>query len=273
MTESHLAPYALISEREAKDMIWTFIRHGDHSRRNVMSGAPNKSIELWFADQGEPFHRLIPRCRNYFKTQVPFVENLIGSTWALMGNNCDARLTLAVPNSSGHQIEVTGPGKIGVDYSSKFESACKARNAAIEEASLEELHTAIVKGIASIESYIGYKANSCNLSATLSDSGNTKVPFDQKIKNWVPIMADGRALDLSGRMWQDFIFLREIRDNDAIHAKKIAQGYSFSDLALTINKFKTGIADLLLQLHIVFQEPAPRSVIRARYFPNVHERK
>ena len=256
-------------------MIWTFIRHGNHSRYHSMSKAPTGSIEKWFADQGEPLHKLIPRCRRYFDINVPFVENLIGSTWTLIADtNGNASASITQSNSASPPIQITGPGTIGVDYASKFEAACKARDRAIKDASLEDFHTAIVKGIASIESYITYRAEIWNLSSTaefpLSDSSTGKVAFDRKIKNWVPTMTNGRALDLSGRMWQDFLYLRGIRDNDAIHAKRFAQGCSFADHALAINKFKIGIAELLLQLHILFEEPAPRSIIRARYFPEVH---
>jgi hypothetical protein len=83
-------------------------------------------------------------------------------------------------------------------------------------------------------------------------------------------MTGGAKLDLGGQMWADFLFLQGIRDDDAVHAKKFAQGDSFSNLASALNKFKTGIADFLLQLHVLFDEPVPRVVIRARFFPEVY---
>ena len=83
-------------------------------------------------------------------------------------------------------------------------------------------------------------------------------------------MSGGVRLGLGGAMWTDFIFLQAIRDNDAVHTKRFAQGASFSDLASALNRFKTGIADFILQLHLIFGEPVPRVVIRARFFPEVY---
>lgn len=104
----------------------------------------------------------------------------------------------------------------------------------------------------------------------LGDGKGAKVSFEEKIKSWIPAMAAGRKLDLGGVMWSDFLFLQAIRDNEAVHAKRHGQGSSFADLAQALNKFRSGIANFLLQLHIHFDEPAPRAVIRACYFPEVY---
>ena len=104
----------------------------------------------------------------------------------------------------------------------------------------------------------------------LIDNKGAKVSFEDKIKDWVPTMSGGVRLGLGGAMWTDFIFLQAIRDNDAVHTKRFAQGASFSDLASALNRFKTGIADFILQLHLIFGEPVPRVVIRARFFPEVY---
>jgi hypothetical protein len=275
MKTNDLAVRPLISPREAEKMILTFIYHGNHSRHDEMKEAPKRAIEKWFADNNEPLPRLISRCRYFFVASVPFVENFIGSTWTVVSDGAGkAKAAMTKGGKNEPEIEIEGSGTMGVDYESKFESACRARDKAIDGASTEELHTAIIKGIASIESYIAHRVDIWNRSLAahtqLTHNKGAKVSFEEKIKVWVPTMSGGAKLNLSGAMWADFIFLQAIRDNDAVHAKRFAQGASFSNLASALNRFKTGIADLLLQLHVIFGEPVPRVVIRARFFPEVY---
>lgn len=275
MKTNDLAVRPLISARESEKMIWTFIHHGNHSRYDSMKGAPKRPIEKWFADNNEPLPKLVSQCRRFFESPIPFVENFIGSTWTVVSDGAGkAKVSMIKGGKNEPEIEIEGPGTIGVDYESKFESACRARDMAIEGASLDDLHTAIIKGIASIESYITHRTDIWNQSLAahtqLNDKKEAKISFEEKIRGWIPTMAGGAKLNLGGAMWADFILLQAIRDNDAIHAKKYSQGVSFSDLASALNKFKTGIADFLLQLHVIFGEPVPRIVIRARFFPEVY---
>ncbi|MBF0633083.1 MAG: hypothetical protein HQK85_00330 [Nitrospinae bacterium] len=275
MKTNVLAVRPKISPYEAEKMIWTFIRHGNHRHRDAMKGAPKRRIEEWFAENNEPLSKLVTQCRSYFEIIVPFVENCIGSTWtAISEGGGGVTVSLIKSGKDEPEMEVTAPGTIGVSYEAKFESACRARDKAIDSASLEELHTSIIKGIASIESYIAHRVEIWNRSIDanmqLNDKKNAKVSFEDKIKIWIPKMTGGVKLDIAGQMWADFLFLQGIRNGDAVHAKKFAQGTSFSDLALALNKVKTGIANFLLQLHILFDEPVPRVVIRARFFPEVY---
>lgn len=276
MKTNNLAVRPLISAREAEKMIWTFIYRGDHSHHDAMKGAPKHSIEEWFAKNGRPLHKVIPKCRSYFgaNSGVPFVENYIGSTWHVSSDGADVKAALNKGGQREPTLEINGEGTIAVDYQSKFESACRARDRAVEGASIEELHTAIIKGIASIESYVTHRADTWNHSFAahmqLTDQKNAKVSFEEKIKVWIPIMTQGKRLNLGGAMWADICLLQAIRDNDAIHAKKFGIGASYSDIAGALNKFKTGIADFLLQLHTLFEEPIPRAIIRARFFPEIY---
>lgn len=274
MKTGELAVRPIISEREAEKMVWTFIQHGNHSRHDQMKFASKKSIENWFSENNEPLTKVIPRCRNFFSASIPFVENFIGSTWTVWSEGGTVKAGLIKGGQSEPEIEIEGPGTISVGYESKFEAACRAREKAVEGASLEEFHTAIVKGISSIEAFVSHRVDIWNHSPIaykkLGESKGAKVSFEDKIKVWIPIMREGEKLNLGGVMWADFLFLQAIRDGDAIHAKKFAQAITFLDLAFALNKFKTGIADFLLQLHVLFGEPLPRSVIRAKFFPEVY---
>jgi len=126
MKTNDLAVRPLISPREAEKMIWTFIRHGNHSRRDAMKGSPKRPIEKWFAENNEPLPKLVTRCRSYFEFLVPFVENIIGSTWTVLSEG-GSGVTASIIKCGKKQpeIEVKSPGTIGVNYEAKFESAGK----------------------------------------------------------------------------------------------------------------------------------------------------
>jgi hypothetical protein len=81
-------------------------------------------------------------------------------------------------------------------------------------------------------------------------------------------MTGSRKLNKSGADWRDFRILRAIRDDEAIHPKTSGYSFSYSELAQKINLFRTGIARLLIQLHLLFDEKIPRVIIRAAYAPD-----
>lgn len=277
MKTNDLAVRPIISLRESEKMVWTFIRHGNHSNREAMKNSPKHQIEEWFLEGNQPIHRIIARCRNFFTSAMPLVENFRPSTSYFFAEG-GGEITVSMfkgGNTQPEKVVMGSSGSIGVDYEAKFESACSALTRAIEGASFEDFHTSIIKGISSIESYINHRAEIWNNSIAsalnpLIDSKEKKVSFEDKITKWLPIMAGGKKLDKSGKMWNDFLTLQKIRDENAIHSKNYAQGGSYIELALALNKFKTGIADFLLQLHIIFDESIPSSIIRAKYYPEVY---
>jgi hypothetical protein len=101
----------------------------------------------------------------------------------------------------------------------------------------------------------------------LIDTAKNKVPFDDKITQWVPRMTSGKQIDKSSVEWGHFVRMRRIRDDVAIHPK--LSGFSTSNTKLVdqINLFKTGIARLLVNLHILFGDQIPAIIIRAGYAP------
>ena len=119
MKTNDLAVRPLISHRDAEKMIWTFIYHGNHSNHDAMKGASKHTIEEWFADNNESLPRLVSRCRSFFTASIPFVENIIGSTWTVVsesGAGVSASMTKGGKNEP--EIEIEGSGTIGVDYES-----------------------------------------------------------------------------------------------------------------------------------------------------------
>jgi hypothetical protein len=55
----------------------------------------------------------------------------------------------------------------------------------------------------------------------------------------------------------------------AIHPKSSGYSISFAKLAEQINFFRTGIARLLVKLHLLFEDVIPAKIIRAAYAPDV----
>jgi hypothetical protein len=176
--------------------------------------------------------------------------------------------------STGETDLVTkSPGKLVLyDYWATFDTAVKALRRAVCEASYPELRSAIVQGIASIEGYMNYLAeiwNKRNPEDQLLDSRQEKVSFDDKIDDWIPRMTGGKRLYKGDQPWSHFRILRQIRDDEAIHPKTSSHSVSFAEVAKKANLFRTGIAESLIRLHVLFNERVPRVIIRAAYAPDV----
>lgn len=256
-----------ISRRAAHEMILLFAKHGNHYHSR--SFKTDADVKRAFAQNGIDYEKLVMECRDFQKT-VPFFENLVGSTMSSAGGSSLAR----VDNMSGvTDLDTQGPGTIVLyAYWARFETAIDALDRAVSKSSYSELQSAVVEGIASIEGYIQYKVEHWNKhhpQQALLDSAENKVRFDDKITKWVPIMTFGKQLERNTAEWQHFVMLRKIRDDVALHPKSSGYSISYPKLAEQINLFKTGIAWLLVKLHLLFGDIIPARIIRAAYAPDV----
>ena len=261
----------MIARRAAHELILTMAKHGNHSLdiEYRISFVTDADVKRFLSAQDMDFQDVVQKCRE-FKKSVPFFENLIGSTWHVLGG---AKVTRVDANTDKKDLEVKGPGTITMlIYWTQYEEAENALDQAIENSSFIKFHSALVLGIACIESYIRYRTQKWNKTHSndlIQDSKNQKLTFDDKIDLWIPKMTGGKRLDKSIINWSNFKNLRKIRDDNVIHSK--SSGYSISNqkLAEYINKFKTGIARLLVQLHMLFNEKIPSRIIRGTYAPDV----
>ncbi|MDP2853828.1 MAG: hypothetical protein Q8O28_06245 [Smithellaceae bacterium] len=242
-----------------------FAKHGDHNERNVFKS--DADVKRYMEHRGIDFEKLVDLCRN-FKENVPYFENLVGSTWSISAG-CKAAVVDKVGGKEKCVVE--GPGTITLStYWAHAETAYKARTDTVEASSFTELQTAIVSGMASIEAYINHRAelwNNTNPKEMLADSFTKKVSFDEKVDVWIPKMTGGTKLDKGTRNWMDFQELKKIRDNVSIHSKVSGMGTSFAELAKNANIIRTGISGLLIQLHILFKERIPSVIIRFFFAP------
>jgi hypothetical protein len=263
-----LTPRRKISSAQARKLIYAFAKHGNHVYSNDFRS--NADVERAFARNGVDFARLVDRIRD-FNNNVPFFENLIGST---MRTDSEGTRISRIDNVTGAEdMVVEGPGQLVLyGYWATFETFAESLKRAIENKSYSEMQSAIVNGIASIEAYISYRAerwNAENPGKPLVDSVSSKVSFDDKIDKWIPVMTGGRKLDKSGLEWRDYKVLRAIRDDVTIHPKKSGHAASLADLAKLAYQYKTGIAGILMALHKLFGDQVPRVIIRAAFAPEV----
>jgi hypothetical protein len=134
-----------------------------------------------------------------------------------------------------------------------------------------EFLSGVANGLASIEAYISQKAyqyNVHNPGKELVDDKSSKVPFEDKIKVWVPTMA-GKKLNLGGKNWAHFQRLKKARDTEHTHSKSPALHITYRELCKLLNLFRGGIAGLLLELYVVFGDTVPSKVIRYAFHPEI----
>jgi hypothetical protein len=127
--------------------------------------------------------------------------------------------------------------------------------------------TGISEGIASIEGYINYRADRIG-GQQFKDSKQQKVSFENKIDEWIPQIT-GRKLDKSGVNWKHHKGLRNIRDDFQAHPKTHLYGNAYSEICRRMNLFRTGIAGLLFDLHIIFNDLVPAQVIHGYFLPDI----
>jgi hypothetical protein len=155
------------------------------------------------------------------------------------------------------------------NYEAAYEAAERHLLRAVADASFLEFESAVVRGLASIEAFLNYRAgiwNERNPDNMLIDSKERKVSFDAKIDEWIPIMT-GEKLNKSDNHWNSFKRLRGIRDNLTIHSKATSHTVTYAELADLINAFRTGIAGILIDLHILCRNWVPADVVRGYYAP------
>jgi hypothetical protein len=267
MKEHRLIRKQEVSREVSYNLITMMAKHGNHYQEAFFR--TNEEVVNFFQKKGVNFEKLVENCRHYQVT-VPFFENLIGCTWTVSGR---ARVSRVDRITGKEDLIVEGPGAISMStYWSLYETANESLKQAINKGSYTDLQSAIVLGIASIEAYINHRAEEWNMknpTDLLFDSKLKKVSFEDKIDIWIPKMASGKKLDKSNRNWADFKVLCSIRDNLTIHPKSTGFSISIKELADLINRFRTGIAGLLVQLHLIFEEKIPAVIIRGYYAPEV----
>ncbi|GAI41255.1 unnamed protein product, partial [marine sediment metagenome] len=195
---------------------------------------------------------------------------LLGSTWTIS----EGMKAPMLNRETGEEISsVEGPGMLITSaYLHHFENALEKLNRCLESASFGDFQSCVSSGVASIEAYIEHRASICNSrcpAERLVDSKENKVPLDNKIDEWIPKMLGGKKLNKSGQDWEHFKRLLGVRDKLAIHVKQPSLSFSYEEIGELLNLFRSGIAGLLVNLHLLFNERIPSKIIRYAYLPDI----
>ena len=248
-----------LMRKTAHNLVVDMAQYGNHTApRAPRTVAEVKRI---FNANGIDFDDLVERCRN--GDTVPYYENLITTqTFHSVGG-----ATIQALDAAGNVIaETNGPGSVTRNvYQAQFDSALAALKRGMPEVSQVEIVAAVTSGITSIDSYISYRAHTWNTlhpTQLLLDDSTAKVSRESKIDKWIPIMTNGKKLDKSNRMWAEYKRLRDLRDDGFIHIKTPAIGGTYQDLCDIVNAFRTGVAGMLFELHKLFNDRVPSSIIR-----------
>ena len=179
MIEHRLRLCPRISRRASHEMILMFAKYGDHGDRLVFR--TDADVKRYLAQRGIDFQKLVEQCRS-FGENVPYLENLVGSTWTVSSG---AKAAVVDMQSGEEKCAVEGPGAIALStYWAHAETSVKSRMRAVEASSFAELQIAITNGIASIEAFINHRAeiwNSSNPQDKLIDSFSDKVSFQTRL--------------------------------------------------------------------------------------------
>ncbi len=258
------------TRRATHDMILMMAKYGNHGyHQRFVSDA---DVKRFFMAKGHCWDDIVEDCRKP-SAVTPFLENLIGATWRVSGSVKAAIVTGAATDKEKEITSVEGPGTLTAStYLQLFENAVDSFNRCMERASFGDFQSCVSNGIASIDAYIAHRAwlyNSDHPSALLADSKENKVSQDTKIDEWIPKMSNGRKLDKGRANWQNFGRLQSVRDEWAIHLKQPAFSISDQQLGELLNRFRFGIAGLLIDLHLLFNERIPCGIIRSAYLPDI----
>lgn len=257
------------TRRATHDMILAMAKHGNGGRN--LRFVSDADVKRFFVANGYIWDDLVQSCRKQ-NENVPLVENLIGSTWTVVGARA-AIVTEAATDKEKEIASVEGPGSLTTSsYLLLFENAIDNFHRCMERASFGDFQSCVSNGVASVDAYIAHRAllyNSGHSSELLVDSKETKVSQDTKIDEWIPKMSGETKLNKSGLNWNHFKKLRGIRDELAVHIKKPAIGITYQQLCELLNLFRTGIAGLLIDLHLIFDERIPCKIIKYAYLPDV----
>ncbi len=259
------------TRRDTHEMILMMAKHSDHGyRQNFNSDA---DVKRFFRANGHYWDDLVQKCRKLDEPIPLLPVNLLGGTWRISPGVRGAIVTGAATNEEIEVASVEGPGiLITSNYLQLFENAVENFHKCMGSTSFGDFQSSISNGVASIEAYIAHRAwlyNSRQPSEKLVDSKENKVSFDTKIDEWVPKMSNGKKLDKSGQKWRDFKRLRAVRDELAIHIKQPSLGIEYQEFGELLNLLRSGIAGVLLDLHLLFSEPIPSRIIRYAYLPDI----
>lgn len=261
----------------ARETLFYFVRHGAHEYdflRNMTDGG----VEAWFKVNGFPWDETIAEISADFFRPIPEFENLVSETnyavEATSGISGTATMRVDGVEVQTIAIEPSSTVALRLEYLSQWISACNSRDKAIGTGDIDEVLTMATKAFSSVDAFLLMRAkvfNARNPTAqqlTDPDSKGRFVTTQDKIKKWLPVMANGLKIDLSkSPVWTATLRLKKLRDDVAVHAKVGISLSSADQVANAVNDFRE-MAKLMFTLEAAFGR-VDRNIIRAMLHPIV----
>lgn len=251
-----------IPRRWAHEMIILMGKLGNHNYDLGGHLKTDADIKRHYAQNNYDFEVEVQRCRT-FTENIMIYENLIGSQWTTKG----VKVSRVNPTTGQEETLVEGDGVYNdKDYWHSFELAVSDLDEAISKSSYGKFLSAINNGIASIEAFFNYEY--LHKMKEGVQPAELEISLDAKVDNW-PERFTGIKLDKSKIFWNHFRELKNLRNNKFQHIKSSATGKTFIAMEREFNMFRTGIAQFLLELHVIYKERCPSKIIRYSYFPDI----
>lgn len=256
------------NRKQARDLVIAMARYGNHYHGDLST---QHLLSIFLAQYDCSIQDLIEESKNK-EDSVPYLENLLPvGGWVASG--AEGVIVSHIDSEGNEVARFDGePGTFSMATDGTFfEKATEDFEAALNKMSYVEFLSCLANGVASIEAYIfekTYQYNIRNPGSKLVDSKKTKVSFNDKIDNWVPRMA-GSKLNKGHKEWAHFQRLKQVRDTQHAHSKNPSLSITYRELCKLMNLFRSGIAGLLLELHILFGEITPSRVIRYVFHPEI----
>jgi hypothetical protein len=266
-----------LSAKEARMLVFYFIRWGDHSK-DYLRQLPDNILEVELKQAGYDLTRQITELQENPHRAISWFENLFVGGTCEIETSPGAKVThsFLVDGVEVSNKEFEEHAVLRQAHTADFLAACIARDEAIRNRSFDSFYTAIAKGFSSIEAYftlrtLVYNTKCEDPSKKLSERRRKGgfISLDEKIKEWLPIMT-GITVDVGkSPAWDDYKFLRNIRNDVVIHPKPGAGLSTIEELADGLNCFRYGIGLIMFLLHQAFNDTIQSSIIRAMRYPTV----
>lgn len=258
------------SKNQARKLVLTMAKYGDHGHQLRCDLSNEERVKEFYRLNGYNFEVEVEKARKWWPglpMMVPIFDVRTMNSFTLGG----APGSVTGIKAGGEDFLVKFEGESGhvvmSEYLDIFENAAAELERSVQGNSHRAFLTAISDGIASIEGYITYQADRRG-GKKFRDSKQEKVSFEDKINEWIPQIT-GRKLDKGGVNWNHHNQLRSIRDNFQAHPKTHLYGITYSEICRRMNLFPTGIAGLLFDLHIAFNDLVPAQVIHGYFLPAI----
>ncbi len=258
------------SKNQARKLILTMAKYGDHEHQLRCDLSNEEGVKEFYRLNGYNFEVEVEKARKWWAhlpAMVPIFDVRRMNSFTLGG----APGSVTGIKAGGDDFLVKFEGETGhvvmSEYLDIFENAVEELVRSVERTRYRTFLTGISEGIASIEGYISYQADHRG-GQQFRDSKQQKVSFEDKIDKWIPQIT-GRKLDKSGVNWNHHTQLRNIRDDFQAHPKTHLYGITYSEICRRMNLFRTGIAGLLFDLHMTFNDLVPAQVIHGCFLPEI----